>query len=497
MTLFREKLQEVGMSMLPIVLIVIIVNFTLVPLETPVFGAFVLGAVFVFVGLAIFLFGADLGIGEMGEHMGSGLARTNNFPLVLGVGALLGFLITVAEPDLHILGTQIQTATQNAITSFSIVGVVSIGVGLMLAVGLARTIRRWPLHIVFVVFYGIIFVIGIFVPSAYFAMSFDSSGATTGALAVPFILAVGQGLSRTLATKSSEDDVFGYVGIASIGPILAVMIMSLVRGGRELSASTVEVVPHPSFWSHFTQEFSKVLAEVTIAVVPLIITYLLFQVFIRKATPRQNRRVFTGYIYTFVGLVLFLTGVNVGFMEVGLHIGAGIADKGSMFVFVGISFLMGLVVILAEPAVHVLSDQVENVTSGAIRRSYILMSLSLGVGVAVALSALRIWLPWLKLWHILLPGFGLACVLGFFSQQIFVGLAFDSGGVASGPMAATFILAYAQGAASVVPTADVLADGFGVIALIAMTPTVAIQILGLLYQRKTRKELPQDADESQ
>lgn len=483
------------MSMLPIVLIVVVLNFTLVPLEPQVFNAFILGAVFVFFGLAIFLFGADLGIGEMGEHMGSSLAKTNKFKLVIGAGALLGFLITVAEPDLHILGNQIQTATEGVISSFSIVGVVSIGVGIMLSIGLARTIRRWPLHWVFVISYSIIFLLGIFVPPAFFAMSFDASGATTGALTVPFILAVGHGLSKTLANKSTEDDIFGYVGISSIGPILAVMIMSLVRGGQELTAQSVEAAQYSSFWGHFLGELIRVTIEVTAAVVPLIVTYLLFQVAIKKATKRQNRRIFTGFIYTFLGLVLFLTGVSAGFMEVGLYIGSGIAGRGSMFLFVGISFLMGLVVILAEPAVHVLSDQVEEVTAGAIRRSYILISLSLGVGVAVALSALRIWVPWLQLWHILLPGFGLACVLSFFSEKIFVGLAFDSGGVASGPMAATFILAYAQGAASIVPTADVLADGFGVIALIAMTPTVAIQILGLLYKRKTRKEMQKNVDQ--
>lgn len=495
MSLFREKLQEVGMSMLPIVLIVIIVNFTLVPLESDVFSAFLLGAVLVFFGLAIFLFGADLGIGEMGEHMGSSLAKTNKLPLVLGVGALLGFIITFAEPDLHILGGQIQNATQGAISSISIVGVVSVGVGVMLMIGLARTIRRWPLHLVFVISYGIIFLLGIFVPSAYFAMSFDASGATTGALTVPFILAVGQGLSATLRNKSSEDDVFGYVGISSVGPILAVMLMSIFRGGQELSAQSVEATQYASFWGHFADELLQVTLEVAAAVIPLILVYLVFQAVIRKAGRRQNRRIFTGFVYTFIGLVLFLTGVNVGFMEVGLYIGSGIAGKGSMLLFVGISFLLGLVVILAEPAVHVLSDQVENVTSGAIRRSYILISLSLGVGVAVALSALRIWLPGLQLWHILLPGFGLACVLSFFSKRLFTGLAFDSGGVASGPMAATFILAYAQGAASIVPTADVLADGFGVIALIAMTPTVAIQILGLLYARKLRKERLEHVDE--
>jgi hypothetical protein len=493
-TLFREKMQEVGMSMLPIILIVVVLNWTLVPLEPQVFTAFLLGAVLVFMGLTVFLFGADLGIGEMGNHMGSSLAKTNNFRLVVIVGALLGFLITVAEPDLHILGNQIQTATQNALSSYSIVGVVSVGVGFMLAIGLTRTIRRWPLYRVFIGFYGLIFLISLFVPPAFLAMAFDASGATTGAMTVPFVLALGQGLSTTLMDKSSDDDVFGYVVICSIGPILAVAIMSILTGNQELRAQTVEAAQYASFWGHVLGEFLQVVIEVLVAVIPLIITFALFQAFIQKAPRRQNRRIFIGFVYTFIGLVLFLTGVNIGFMDVGIYIGSGLAGYGSGILFVGISFLMGLVVILAEPAVHVLSDQVEDVTAGAIRRSYILLSLSLGVGVAVALSALRIWLPGLQLWHILLPGFGLACAMSFFSKPLFTGLAFDSGGVASGPMAATFILAYAQGAASIVPTADVLADGFGVIALIAMTPTVAIQVLGLIYARQSRKEMKANAD---
>lgn len=495
MSLLQEKLREVAMSMMPIVLIVLIVNWTFVPLETHVFQAFLLGAFLVLIGLSIFLFGADLGIGEMGDHMGSSLARRNHFILVLVVGAILGFLITVAEPDLQILGAQIQNASANAISSWSIVLVVSAGVAVMLAIGLARSIIKWPLKYVFAIFYGIILILSFFVPPAFLAMSFDASGATTGALTVPFILAFGKGLASSIQTHSSDEDVFGFVGISSIGPIIAVMLLSILSGQSELSASSVSAAPAMALGERLLTNLTHIAVETLIAIVPLIVSFILFQLLIRKTSKRQNRRIMRGFVYTFIGLWLFLTGVNVGFMEVGLIIGSGLAELNSLPILVGVSLILGLVVILAEPAVHVLADQVEDVTSGAIRRSYILVSLSLGVGTAVALSALRIWIPWLELWHILLPGFGTAIIMSFFSRQSFVGLAFDSGGVASGPMAATFILAYAQGAASSIPTADVLADGFGVIALIAMTPIIAIQIMGLIYDRKTRKEGIDHADE--
>lgn len=489
MNLFREKLQEVGMSMLPILAIVLVLNFTLVPLPREVLVAFLVGAVFVFLGLAIFLLGADLGIGEMGEHMGVSLARTNKFSLVLIVGAIIGLLITIAEPDLHILGGQIENATGGSIASLTIVLVVSLGVALMLAVAQARSIKHWPLKFVFLGFYLVILILSFFVPPALLAMSFDSSGATTGALTVPFILAFGMGLSSAIRSRNQQtnNDVFGFVGVCSIGPIIAVMLMSIISGQNELSASNVEASAPANLLESLWYEFSHVLVEAAIAIVPLVIAYFLFQVLIRKAPRRKNRKIYLGFVYAYIGLLLFLTGVNVGFMEVGLYIGQGIANYNSFPLFIGVSFALGLVVILAEPAVHVLSDQVEDVTAGAIRKSYILASLSLGVGTAVMLSALRIWFPGLVLWHILLPGFGLAILMSFFSKQSFVGMAFDSGGVASGPMAATFVLAYAQGAASSIPTADVLADGFGVIALIAMTPIIAIQAMGLIYERKTRK----------
>lgn len=489
MNLFREKLQEVGMSMLPILAIVLVLNFTLVPLPREVLVAFLVGAVFVFLGLAIFLLGADLGIGEMGEHMGVSLARTNKFSLVLIVGAIIGLLITIAEPDLHILGGQIENATGGSIASLTIVLVVSLGVALMLAVAQARSIKHWPLKFVFLGFYLVILILSFFVPPALLAMSFDSSGATTGALTVPFILSFGMGLSSTIRSRNQQtnNDVFGFVGVCSIGPIIAVMLMSIISGQNELSASNVEASAPANLLESLWYEFSHVLVEAAIAIVPLVIAYFLFQELIRKAPRRKNRKIYLGFVYAYIGLLLFLTGVNVGFMEVGLYIGQGIANYNSFPLFIGVSFALGLVVILAEPAVHVLSDQVEDVTAGAIRKSYILASLSLGVGTAVMLSALRIWFPGLVLWHILLPGFGLAILMSFFSKQSFVGMAFDSGGVASGPMAATFVLAYAQGAASSIPTADVLADGFGVIALIAMTPIIAIQAMGLIYERKTRK----------
>lgn len=487
MSLLREKLKEVGMSMFPIILIVLIVHLTIVPLESHVFSAFLLGAVLVYLGLSIFLFGADLGIGEMGNHMGSSLVATNKLHLAVITGVILGFLITVAEPDLHILATQIQTATDGAVSSISILVVVSAGVAMMIGIAILGLIRRWRLSVLFAISYGSILILSFFVPPAFFAWSFDSSGATTGALTVPFILAFGFGLAQRLRSQG-EGGVFGFVGLASVGPIIAVMLMSILSGQDSLTASEVAVQPATNLWMALGETIVRVSKEVLIAVVPLIVMYIAFQWVIKKAPRRTNRRIVVGFIYTFIGLVLFLTGVHVGFLNVGLLIGRGIASIGSLPLFVGISFILGLVVILAEPAVHVLADQVETVTSGAIRRSYILISLCLGVAAAVTLSALRIWLPWLSLWHILLPGFGTAVVLGFFSRPSFVGMAFDSGGVASGPMAATFILAYAQGAASVVPTADVLADGFGIIALIAMTPTVAIQILGLLYEKKSRKE---------
>ncbi|KPU42329.1 hypothetical protein OXPF_41140 [Oxobacter pfennigii] len=488
MNVLINKFKEVVLAVLPITLIVLVLNFTVAPLEIHLILRFITGAILIIIGLSIFLFGADLGIGPIGSLMGSSITKIKKIWMVGAAGLILGFLITIAEPDLQILANQISGVTSGMISSLTILIVVSIGVGVFLTVGLMRIVFNGSLSKFLTVLYGIIFILALFVSPGFLAISFDAAGATTGAMTVPFILALGLGVSSIKAGKGSEEDSFGLVAIASIGPIMSVLLMSIFSESYQLTGSLpYDFMTTNEVLAPFIHEAPKTLLDVTMALTPFLILFVIFQIFFLKLPKKKFVKILKGLLYTFIGLFLFLTGVNAGFMEVGSAVGYIVASLEYNWIIIPIGFILGLVVILAEPAVYVLTEQVENVTSGHIKRKVILLTLSIGVAFAVALSMLRIMVPGIKLWHYLLPGYLISLIMSYFVPKVFVGIAFDSGGVASGPMTATFILAFAQGAAESIEGANVLVDAFGIIALVALTPLIAIQVLGLIYKLKAYK----------
>lgn len=484
MNILKKTFKDISLSVLPITLLVVILNFTLVPIGTEALIRFVIGAIFVIIGLVIFLLGAHIGIGPIGSLMGGSIAKTNKFSFVIILGFILGFFINVAEPDIQILSKQIELATNHAVSYPLVLIIVSVGVGLLVAYGLVRILKGIPLNKSFTVIYLFILVLGFFVTEEFLAFSVDASGATTGAMTTPFILALGLGTSQLKGGAQAEEDSFGMVGFASSGPIIALMLLNIFKGKLKMEGSVEDNVEKIKPYLEIIKE-ELVGALITLA--PLLILFLLFNIFSFKLDKPSRNRILKGLLYTYIGLTIFLVGVNAGFMEVGRKMGYGIASLDQKWILPVIGFLLGMVVVLAEPAVYVLTEQVEEVTSGAIKRKVILFTLSLGIAFAVTMSMLRIMIPSLKLWHFLLPGFALGVFLSYHVPTIFVGIAYDSGGVASGPMTATFILAFAQGAANAIPTANVLTDGFGVIAMIAMMPIVAIQLLGLIFKFKSRE----------
>lgn len=484
-----EKLREALLSVLPITVIVVLLHFTFVPLEPMVLARFLLGGLCIIFGLAVLLVGVDIGITPIGSLMGSNIVKSRKLWIVGIAGLLLGFFISIAEPDLHILAGQVEFVTSGIISKTIILVVVSIGIAVMLSLGLMRIVYNIPLYIVLLVLYGVIFVLSFFTSEEFLAISFDASGATTGALTVPFILALATGVSALKKdSKASEKDSFGLVAIASSGAILSVLIMSILKKTDKITASLeTDVTGAESFLAPFVRELPEHAMEVFIALIPIIIIFVFFQKISFKLTKKPLHKIVMGIIYTFLGLVIFLTGVNAGFMEVGTIVGRKLASYDNKWIVIVVGFILGLVTILAEPAVYVLNKQIEEVTSGFVKRKVVLLSLCIGVGTAVALSVIRILFPGVRLWHYLLPGYILACAMTFFTPKLFVGIAFDSGGVASGPMTATFILAFAQGIADAIDGADVLIDGFGIIAMVALTPLIALQILGLIYRFNTIK----------
>jgi hypothetical protein len=482
------KLKEVLYSVLPITVIVLVLNFTLTPISTPLFIRFIIGAILIIIGLTIFLFGVDNGITPIGNTMGSALTRSNKLWIVAAAGIILGFFISVAEPDLHILAGQVDAVSSGAISKINIVIVVSIGIAIMLAAGLIRIVYNFPLYIMLTIVYAVIFGLAIFTSSEFLAISFDASGATTGALTVPFMLALGIGVSSMKKdSKASEKDSFGLIGIASSGAIMAVMVMSIASKSDDVTGSLPQDSISEEIFKPFLREIPRLAWEIFVALLPIVVLFLIFQRVKFKLSGRTVRKIFFGILFTFVGLVLFLTGVNAGFMDVGSIVGYGMASLDNKVLVVIIGFILGFVTILAEPAVYVLTHQIEDVTSGYVSRRLVLATLSIGVGAAVALSMIRILIPGLQLWQFLLPGYIISIAMSFYVPKLFVGMAFDAGGVASGPMTATFILAYAQGAAEAIEGANVMIDGFGVIAMVAMTPLIALQILGFIYYVKSKR----------
>ena len=456
--IFKEEIKQNAKAVLPIAIFVLILNLFR-PVENKLIINFLFGCAGVIFGLSIFLMGVELSISKIGTLMGDFIAKSENIIKVVIFGIFIGFTISIAEPDLLILANQVTSVL--GIKSFLIVAIISIGVGIMIALGLYRIFKEIKLSTLMMAIYGIIFILMFISNDLGHAIAFDASGATTGAMTTPFIIALGLGVSKLKGESKGEENSFGLVGIASAGPILAGLIMSMSINSTNVF---LEEAAHQS-------ALISGLKSSTFAILPISLVFFVMDKLVFKIKNKKN--LYLGLIYTYIGLILFLTSVEGGFMELARVMGENYSD----FKFVPlIGFILGLLVVLAEPAVFVLSEQVEEVTGGSIHKSSIMKTLSIGVAFAVMLAMFRIKIDGFKLWMVIGPGFLLALILSRNVPQLFVGIAFDSGGVASGPMTATFILGFCQG------VAGNISDGFGVIAFVALMPVITIMIMGSFYK---------------
>lgn len=478
------KIKEAIFSILPIFIITLIISITLTDLESDTLISFTLGTLLMIVGMPVFLLGIDLSVSPMGEEISEVLTKSNKLYICLIGGAVFGFIVTVAEPDLHILAGQVNRVTAGSIDSSLMIILVSVGIGVMISLAVFRILKNIRLNIFMAIVYAIILILGFLTQSEFIGISFDASGSTTGSVSVPFLLALSSGISSmTRSNEVEQNDGFGMLGITSSGAIIVVMLQGVFSkvvgagapiGIEESSTSILRQIP-PNAWESF------------LSLTPILVIYLLINVFVIKSGKRHIKRILIGSCYTYVGIVLFLTGVNAGFIEQSRQVGYKLAMTQSPGVLLLVGMLFGVITIPAEPSVHILTKQIEDETAGSIKSSIVMFALCAGVSIAVFLSILRILILALELWHILLPGMAIAILLSFIVPDIFVGIAYDSGGVAAGTMTAAFILPFAQGAASFFPSANVVLDSFGVIALVAMTPLITLQLLGLVYKIKTKK----------
>lgn len=490
MNVINSKAKEVFFSVIPIVVLVLFLSITIVDIEKVLIIRFMISSFFVVLGLTVFLIGVDIGISPLGSLTGLSIAKTNKLWIVVLSGIVLGFFISVAEPGLLVLSAQVSDITLGNVSTFSILVTVSIGLAIMLSLGFIRIFYNIPLYKILFFLYTIIFILAIFVSREFLAISFDASGATTGVLAVPFILSLSVGISKLKKdSKASEKDSFGLVAIASTGAIISVIILDLFSNNTEFAKTLdAKILENASVMGAFFDNILPTLKESFLSILPLLIIFLVLNFFSFKLNKRDRKKIIAGFIFVFLGLFIFLIGVNTGFMDVGRTIGEELVTMESKNYIIGLSFLLGIVTILAEPAVHVLTHNIEEVTSGYIKRKSVLITLSIGVGLAVMLSVIRVLVPAIQLWHYILPGYLICLLLTFFTPKLFVGIAFDAGGVATGPVTATFILAFIQGAANAFETADLMVDGFGMIAMVAMMPIISLEVLGYIYKLKTKKK---------
>lgn len=489
MNILLSKFKETFFAILPITVIVLLIHFTLVPLEPDALFSFLMGAALNIIGLAIFLFGIDIGITPIGRLIGTKLVKTNRLWMIALIGLGVGFTITLAEPAVQIIANQIGWVTNGTVPAIEILLAVSTGVGVLVMVGLIRVLFDIPLYKLLLGLYGLIFILALFIDLDFFAIAFDVSGATTGAMTVPFILALAVGVSSIKKDgKKSEKDSFGLVALASAGAIISIMVLSIFKNTQGLEGTMPIETIQMGLLETYLHTVYEVALESILALLPIILIFIVFQIVWFKINRRSFMKIVKGLIYVFIGVVLFMTGVYAGFMNVGTVTGIALANMDHSIWLMMVAFVLGISVILAEPAVYILTHQVEDITSGYVPRQLVLITLAIGVGFALVFNVIRILNPQIALWHLLVPGYIIALGLMFFTPKLFVGIAFDSGGVASGPMAATFILAFSQGVAFRDSGHMNLGDAFGMIALIAFVPIITIEILGIIYKIKSKKE---------
>ena len=497
-----SKIKEALISALPITAIVYLMSLTpWFDFATHELISFTIGAVLLIVGIGFFNLGADLAMTPMGTQVGAGLSKQKKLGLLLSVCFALGVLITVAEPDLQVLAKQVA----GVMNGMALIVTVGVGVGAFLLIAILKIVFKKALSEILSIFYMLLFALALILTvmgkQDLLPMAFDSGGVTTGPITVPFIMALGVGISHVLGDRRSKENSFGLVALCSIGPILAVMVLGMFSQGR-LSYEVADYTVSTDILGSYLHTAVHTVKEVSIALGLIVVFFLICHLAFLRVNKRQLKKIAVGVIFTYIGLVMFLTGVNVGFMPVGFKLGMALGQLHPA-VLVGFGVAMGVLVVLAEPAIHVLNSQVEEVTGGMITRKSMILGLCVGVGAAIGLAMLRIVLDFSIIYYVI-PGYFISLVLSLFVPRVYTAIAFDSGGVASGPMTSGFILPFAVGACVAVQGADaVLRDAFGVVAVVAMTPLITIQLLGfraVVHQRVSEHRAMQrilDADDQQ
>ena len=481
MNLIKNKFAESIKSVLPIALIVIGLSITLVPISTGDMFLFLVGIICLVFGMSLFTAGAEMSMQPLGSKIGATVGSSKKVWLIAFISFVIGILVTISEPDLQLLAEQV-----NGLRNEILIITVSVGVGIFLAIAVMRIVFNWNLTAIMIVFYTVAFVLAFFVGESFLPLAFDSGGVTTGPMTVPFIMSIGAGVSMSKMSGDDRNDSFGITGLCSVGPIISVLVLGIVMKveGGYIPVIHKSVADTREGLGLFIHGFGEHAIDVLVALAPIIVFAVLFQLLTKAFTKGQLIKMCIGIIYVLVGLAVFLAGANVGFVPTGTAIGTRLANIGGGWILIPISMLLGYFIVKAEPSVYVLNKLVETMSAGAISGKTTGLGLSIGVSAALGLAALRIITGINILWF-LIPGYIIALTLSFFVPKIFVGISFDSGGVASGTMMSAFVLPLCMGACNALD-GNVMTDAFGCVAFVAMAPIIAIQICGFAYKVKAR-----------
>lgn len=479
--MFREKMRESVASVLPIALIVAVLCLFLVPVSNGLLLSFILGTVMIIVGMGMFTIGSELSMTQIGTHIGAKLTKSRKLWLIILLSFVLGIAITVAEPDLQVLATNAPSIDKTVL-----IVTVSVGVGFFLVVSMLRILFGIQLKWLLIGFYAIVFALAACSEADFLSVAFDSGGVTTGPMTVPFIMALGVGVASMRSDEKAKSDSFGLVALCSIGPILAVLCLGFIYNTDAATTSSIVVNAFEDSkdlgWGYL-RALPTYLGEVALALLPIFAFFLIFQVVSLRLEKRPLQKIIVGLGYTYVGLVLFLAGVNVGFSSLGYVLGESMVHSDLKWLLVPLSMLMGWFIIKAEPAVHVLNKQVSELSAGAISEKTMGTTLSIAIAAAMGLAMVRLLTGISILWFMGI-GYAIALGLSFFVPPTFTAIAFDAGGVASGPMTATFMLPFAMGVCTAVG-GNVMTDAFGLVAMVAMMPLITVQIMGAISTVKS------------
>ncbi len=479
----KSKIRESLSAILPISTIILILSFTIAPLPSDVISSFLIGTVLLILGMGLFTLGSEISMSLIGERVGANIAKKKNIFVVILILFVLGTIITIAEPDLKVLAGQI-SSIPSEITTLA----VAIGVGIFLVIAFLRIIFRINISYLLMFFYAITFCIVYFVPNDFWAIAFDSGGVTTGPITVPFIIALGIGASSIRDNKNENNDSFGLVALCSIGPIITMLILGMIWNITETAIPTYminAVNNSKEIGMIFINSLPKYIEEVFIALLPILTFFVIYQIFVLHLPKKEIKKIIIGTLYTFIGLILFLVGANVGFLPAGYLIGGKIAALDYNWIIIPIGIIIGYFIVIAEPAVHILVKQISEITDGAIPEKAMKFNLSISIALAICLAMTRLLMN-ISIMYFLIPGYIIALVLSLFTPKIFTSIAFDSGGVASGPITTTFLIPFSVGICNALGE-NILANAFGIVAFVAMMPLISIQISGIVFKLKQNK----------